>query len=81
MASVSLCDQLPRVELFYTGPVVNAGMLVMMLEKLNGVHPRPLALASLIELSGRLSFSRAVIHPTSPDLFINWVLNSASWLS
>jgi hypothetical protein len=31
--------EIARVKLFYTGPVVNAGMLVMMLEK-HGIVPR-----------------------------------------
>jgi len=31
--AVSVCGYIARVKLFYTGPVVNAEMLVMMLEK------------------------------------------------
>jgi len=33
VVSVSNCGKISRVKLFYTGPVVNAEMLVMMLEK------------------------------------------------
>ena len=33
VASVSIYGYIARVKLFYTGPVVNAEMLVMMLEK------------------------------------------------